>query len=151
MTSSGERVSAMLRTRPYLIAVVKSTISFGHPPLDADRQNVNRLMRVYRRTAKSKTRGQVHVFGQRLFGKLVAGWPKNGPDPDFAVLLMRVYCFAALPGLFDCSAWNFLSQSPICRSSVSCPLARASSIPSLAVRTASSLRCSLANSLARLA
>jgi hypothetical protein len=25
------------------------------------------------------------IFGQRLCGDVGAGWPKNGPDPDFAV------------------------------------------------------------------
>ena len=34
-----------------------------------------------------RQRGQVHVFGQRLCSEVDAGWPKNGPDPDFAVLL----------------------------------------------------------------
>jgi hypothetical protein len=33
-----------------------------------------------------KRRGQVHVFRRRLSGRLGAGWPKNGPDPDVAVL-----------------------------------------------------------------
>lgn len=34
-----------------------------------------------------RPRGQVHVFGFRSCGEIDALLPKNGPDPDFAVLL----------------------------------------------------------------